>query len=43
MFAAVSLDTRETGVKQVRNVLSDINRLQIYLIYCFHFSGKNLD
>ena len=25
MFVAVSLDTLETGVRQVRNVLSDIN------------------
>ena len=28
MFVAVSLDTQETGVKQVRNVLSKINSLE---------------
>ena len=28
MFVAVSLDTQETGVKRVRNVLNKINSLE---------------
>ena len=40
MFVAVSLDTLETGVRQVRNVLSKINRLAKFQA-SINFAVKN--